>query len=143
MIAAEGGAGWLREWIQLWVQGDITTNVAGLWERGVRVPLRRLGGKRPIALTEALVKLVEGVKIDAVFKKLNNIIDATQFSVRTPGGAEAVIGARRQKRMEDPGGQWWPQISAMRKAACRDGVLWEPCGVIAHRCWGILRTQWE
>ena len=30
---AEGGAGWLREWRQLRVQGDITSNVAGLWQR--------------------------------------------------------------------------------------------------------------
>ena len=38
MIAeAEGGAGWLRKWIQLWVQGDITNNVAGLWELGLLV----------------------------------------------------------------------------------------------------------
>ena len=76
MIAeAEGGAGWLREWIQLWVQGDITTNVAGL--------LRRSGGKiRPIALTEALVNWQKGL-----------------FSVWAPGGAEAVIGALRQKSM--------------------------------------------
>ena len=41
---------------------------------------------------------------DAVFKKLNNIFHATQFSVRTPREAEAVIGALRRKSMEDPGG---------------------------------------
>ena len=29
---------WLREWMQLWVQGNITTNGAGLWERGLLVP---------------------------------------------------------------------------------------------------------
>ena len=36
--------GWLKEWIQLSVQGDIASNVAGLWERGVLKPLRRIGG---------------------------------------------------------------------------------------------------
>ena len=85
---AEGGAGWQREWIQQWVQVDITSNVAGLWGRGVLIPLRRLGGKiRPTALN--------GVMLDAIF-------ETKQFSVRTPGGAEAVIGELRQRSMSDP-----------------------------------------
>ena len=118
------------------VQGDIPTNVTGRWERGLLAALRRPGGKmRPIALTEAKAKLAEGVMNRAVFKNLINIFHTTQFSGRTPGGAEAVIGALRQKVMEDPGAQWRAQISAMRMAACRDSVRWKLCGFTAHRCW--------
>ena len=49
------------------------------------------------------MKLAEGVMIDAVFKKLNTTFRTTQFSVRTPEGAEAVIEALRLECMEDPG----------------------------------------
>ena len=93
------------------------------------------GRVRPMALTETLVKLAEGVMIDAVFKKLNNIFHATQLSVRTLGRAEAVICALRQRSMEDSGSAVVPQISATRTEACRDSVRWKLCGHSAHGCW--------
>ena len=84
MIAeAEGGAGWQREWIQLWVQGDVTTNVAGLCVRGTAAQFGRTD--KASSLDGPLVMLAEGVMIDAVFKKLNKILHATQFSGRTQG----------------------------------------------------------
>ena len=69
------------------------------------------------------------VKIDSVFKMLNKIFHATQFSVRTPGGAEAVIGA----------------LTDLSNAY---GSLWRQCALEAVRIHcpqmlGILCAQWE
>ena len=59
--------------------------------------MRRPDGKlRPIALTEALIKLAESAVVDAVFPTLREHFSGRQFSVREPAGAELVVGAVRQ-----------------------------------------------
>ena len=109
--------------MQLWVQGDITTNVAVLWERGLLVPLRKTWRRdRAGSPDGALVKLSDGVMIDPVFKKLNNIFDATQFSVRTPGGAEAQKqgGLRRRSGGHRSQQRVWKHVETLCAGNCAD-----------------------
>ena len=88
------------------------------------------------------MKLAEGVMIDAVFKKLNNIFHATQVSFRT-GGAEAVIGALRQKNMEDPGGAVMAtDLSNAYGSMSRQCAL-EAVRTHCPQMLGILCTHWE
>ena len=81
------------------MQGGITTKRGR--SMGVRIIWYRcadLEGKR-------WLKLAEGVMIDAVVKKLRQYIPRnTVFGSGPQRRAEAVIGALRQKSMEDPGG---------------------------------------
>ena len=128
MIAeAEGGARWLREWIRLWVPGNFTTNVAGLWEPGLLVPLRRPGGKlRPIALSRRCH--------DRRCRQ-----EAPQIIPRT-----TVFGSDcRECEGKDPGGA--VMVTDLSNAC---GSLWRQCALEAVRIHcpqmlGILCTQWE
>ena len=104
LAEAEGGVGWLkgvdpavgakRHQQCCGPVGARSTHTATLAWRKIRT----------VALTEALLKLAEGVMIDAVFNRLATIFKAQQFSVRTPGGAKAVIGALPQRSTKDPRG---------------------------------------
>ena len=105
LIMAEDaqGGGWLLEWCKLWAAGKVPPTVAELWSRGVLVPLKRPDGKiRPIALTEALVKVAESSVVDAVFPCLRDHFARKQFSVREPAGAELVVGCVRQWAVQKP-----------------------------------------
>ena len=98
---------------------------------------------RPVTLTEALVKLAEGVMIDAVFNRLATIFKAQQFSVRTPGGAKAVIGALPQRSTKDPRG-----AIVVTDLTSAYGCMSRQCALQAvrnhcPRMLGILCTQWE
>ena len=130
-----------QEWTQLWVQGDIASNAAGLREREVLMTLRRPGGKfRQIALTEALVKLAEGVMIDAVFKTSANIFEAQQFSESTAGGAEAVMGALGQRSTR--GAVVATDLTNAYGCMSRQCAL-EAASTHCPRTLGILCTKWE
>ena len=141
---AKGGASWLREWIQLRVQGDNTSNVAGLL--GVRyadTAAQAWRKIRPTALNETLVKLTEGVMIDAAVKKLAKLFEAKQLSVRTPGGGDAVIGALRHRSTWDPRGA---VVATGFKN--KDGCMCRQCALeaVSTHCPRMLEmqgTQWQ
>ena len=100
---SDDGLGWLLEWARTWADGAVLGEAARLWARGVLVPLKRPGGKlRPIALTEALLKLAESIVIDAVFPVLRRHFHMSQFSVREAAGAELVVGCLRQVARDRP-----------------------------------------
>ena len=140
---APGGVGWLAEWVRIWCAAMPGDEAAALWCRGVLVPLRRADGKvRPIALTEALLKLAESVAIDAVQATLRLRFAGRQFSVREPAGAEVVVGCLRQRAWQRPGEAIVAtDLTNAYGCMCRAAAL----RAVARACpqlLGILTVQW-
>lgn len=96
MGATPGGAALLARWTQQWALGRITALEARLWGGALVAPIQKGEDKvRPIALTEAIVKLSEAVLVDLVAPSLRAAMEPRQLSVRTPGAVEALARSLR------------------------------------------------
>ena len=70
---------------------------AALWGSAIIAPIQRGEAKvRPIALTEALVKLAEGTALDCIATSLQAVLEPHQLSVRTAGAVEALVRPLRR-----------------------------------------------
>ena len=103
IAAAPGGLRALTAWIAAWTKGKQGHQEMKAWNAAMIVPIDRDGTRvRPIALTEALVKLAQGTLMERLHRKLRKNAEPCktksegiaqhigQFSVRTPMGAEVL-----------------------------------------------------
>ena len=84
------GVAALARWSTMWARGAVIADVAKLWTAAVVGPIdcREVAGEdglqtgrklRPIACSEALMKLAEGVVLDAMGKQLEEVFEPRQF----------------------------------------------------------------
>ena len=96
-----GGAITLKKWSQMWVNGNVCSFTAELWTAAIIAPIdcgetqdddgqvkRKL---RPIALAEALLKLAEGLAVDAALPVLARYLEPNQLGATTPDGAPIIV----------------------------------------------------
>ena len=117
IAAAPGGLRALTAWIAAWTKGKQGHQEMKAWNAAMIVPIDRDGTRvRPIALTEALVKLAQGTLMERLHRKLRKNAEPCktksegiaqhigQFSVRTPMGAEVLARIVRGWLNDRPNG---------------------------------------
>ena len=107
----KGGVAALARWATMWARGAVTVEVARLWTAAVVSPIdcgevasadglpatRKL---RPIACSEALMKLAEGVVLDAMAKQLEGVFEPRQLGCGAPDGAGVIVSLMRSWAVE-------------------------------------------
>ena len=101
----KSGVAALARWSTMWAKGAVTVEVAKLWTAAVVSPIdcgeaasadglpaaRKL---RPIACSEALMKLAEGVVLDAMAKQMEEVFEPRQLGCGAPDGAGVIVSLR-------------------------------------------------